>query len=295
MPRIDDRLFAMVAYVYPNLLSAEGDLAGGGTAFLVGIEADGYPISLLVTARHVLYKRQPLYRHPAPAVRFPNTSLPPREVTNWIESKADDLAVAVITDVPAHAVTLSLEDLLTEEMIDRLHVGAGDEVFYLGRFQPLPKEPSVTTVRFGSISNPEPVEVPHDTFPGLRQVAYLVESRSRQGLSGSPVILMTTRDPDPEEESQEARPIVTTIEGWNEYLLGVTFAYYPEMQEFRARTRTATAGAGFDLITDLNAGMICVVPAWRLRDLMENDGRVRRHIEQAARRAGRQRRHPSKL
>lgn len=178
-----------------------------------------------------------------------------------------DLAVAAV-DVSAHTdyTVIPAWELVTRAMLkdgeraDRPPtIGIGDDIYYVGRFQPQPNGPSYTTVRFGAISHlPVPVNHPRYRRP---MESFLIEARSRAGFSGSPVKAMLHFDP--------ANPHHYFFAGgYHEMLLGLDWGHYPEWQRFTAAT---ASGGKFELSTDLVAGIICVTPAWLIWDLLMRD------------------------
>jgi hypothetical protein len=263
LPRIDDEAAKAIVHVYPDMDSAQSDREEGGTGFVMAVPvANLAPLvvdhTYVVTNRHLIVNRA----EPAVVLRRHDGQRLPIAVpaTSWFTHSdgADDIAVASLPDLSLDEYDIAsfpISHCINRDQIAPLGVGIGIDVYYLGRFKAAIELQSITTVRFGSISS-MPVMVRHPNFKKDVE-SYLVEGRSRGGFSGSPVVAMLK---GPTVEKDHARSIIHL--GADEFLLGIAWSHMTEWQEARIR------GSKAELLVDLNAGMVCVAPAWRIIDIL---------------------------
>ncbi|PJI55722.1 hypothetical protein CTI14_02415 [Methylobacterium radiotolerans] len=147
------------------------------------------------------------------------------------------------------------DQFLTAEQISQLSIGAGDEVFMIGRFLNMQGDGIIKpVVRFGSISM-ETTEFVHNKAMGQDEESFIVEMRSRTGFSGSPVMMYRT-----DATSISTFHPTNFIYG----LLGINWGYiYNEDKE--------------------NSFMNGVVPAWKILELLEHPTLLKKHAEAEAR------------
>jgi hypothetical protein len=87
--------------------------------------------------------------------------------------------------------TVHLDFFADEQKIEEMHIGAGDEVFITGLFTKVTKTSrNVPIVRIGNLAMMPGEKIPFKD--GKLFDAYLIESRSIGGLSGSPVFVRQT-------------------------------------------------------------------------------------------------------
>ena len=190
----------------------------------------------------------------------------------------DDLAVAVIDEFRGTGTitALAASRFLAADEVRDLGIGLGDEVYYMGRFQP-PEGRSVPTARFGNISH-MPLKIWHDDFKCWVD-SFLIEGRSRGGYSGSPVVLRLpwARQPESDWVTDQIGPDTTAslkvvaimTDSAFDRVLGVNWGHTTEVQ-------TARMGRGVPVDLDVNEGIMCVVPGWKIRDILNS----RRFTEQ---------------
>src|SRR5690606_28466461 len=147
-----------------------------------------------------------------------------------------------------------------EEMIKR-GINAGDETITLGRYSKHSGgKQNLVTARFGHISMLPTEPVIQDDRGSFPQDSFLVETYSVSGYSGSPVFLQLEPDDREAEERVEKRKA---------YLLGVDWGHFDFTGEVMTDQRTGRIKAP--------SGMMCVVPAWKLQDLLySNEMKQRR-------------------
>ena len=157
-------------------------------------------------------------------------------------------------------------------LLQRLDVGPGDEVFFVGRFVTHEgRTRNLPTARFGNIAMlpHEPVRNPES---GIDQESFLVEARSVSGYSGSPVFVyippMALRPPQRILSNSSHGP----------FLLGVDWGHLGGKDLVRDRSGRP-AEEGFHILQ--NAAMMTVVPAWRLQELLDTEEEVESRAEAA--------------
>jgi hypothetical protein len=157
-----------------------------------------YPLRFLATARHVAKKLEG--KKFAIRVNNPNGSvrvINGQPDTKWwyhpTEEEYVDAALAVFPDDLGELdlFTIQLEWFADEQRMKKANIGAGDEVFIAGLFTEITKTTkNIPIVRIGNLAS-----IPGEKIPfkdGRLIDAYLVETRSIGGLSGSPVFVRQT-------------------------------------------------------------------------------------------------------
>jgi len=185
----------------------------------------------------------------------------------------DDLAVLLISFDPnklrfshvASSQFLSKHELMT------MGIGIGDDIFVVGRFiNHEGRQKNSPTARFGNIAQMpnEPVKV-----GGFDQECFLVEARSIGGYSGSPVFWHVLPF-----AGGAYRP--KTNVGIGPFLLGVELGYIydwtPVCDSVGRPINQATPDAQQ---VQVNSGMMVVVPAWKLTELLNEDSAVAKRKE----------------
>lgn len=171
-----------------------------GTAFFVGRGAiegtNSAKRVFLVTARHVIEQmRVTGALNCQILINHRDTNIPPTThpvpLDHWHVSKRGGVDVAIIEyGVPRHRGHLVIPEalLLSDRDIQNEDINLGEELFIVGLFRHHPgKERYIPIVRVGNLAafDNEPVITKrYGPTP-----AYLIESRSTKGLSGSPVFL----------------------------------------------------------------------------------------------------------
>jgi len=291
MPRIPDEILKCSVYLYSTEERANfGAPVDGGSGFLLSyptgrMDLRPRPHIYVVTCRHVIHG-EPAHmasdgkEHPgAKVVRFnavdgtnPIVSLG----DGWHSAINDDLAIRLLDAdkrpspvrafrfIPAHL-------LVTEDLVTNLSLGIGNEVFMVGRLIRQEQEAvNCPIVRFGHISCPLlPPQI--DSFG---EDIFLAEYRSLGKASGSPVFL---------EISDRQRAFYKDqLEGNEHLLLGVNkgnTGYRSPAEE--VSIQISKAPSAFSVHIDSSMSM--VVPAWRLRALLEKEDvrKQRQAIEDA--------------
>jgi len=257
MPRIQDEYLNCVAYLYRSRHEAEEAINIGGSAFLVTylIEELGIQTGVIyaVTNKHVIQQGAKCLR-----VNTTGGKTDIFALENWHSSATDDLAVCILPYLNPlqYAVrSISLSDFITRDIVQAWGIGPGDEVVLMGRFvNQEGKQKNTPTVRFGHIAQMpiEPIE-----YKGQFQESFLCEIKSIGGFSGSPVFVAPMLLPLHKDGSEPAQ---------SSFLLGVDWCH---IQSFD----NAQDEMGRELPhirVPVNTGMMGVVPAWKLRELLES-------------------------
>lgn len=275
MPRIDDILLDSVVYLYPSADEAKEGVSYGGSGFLVLIESeeepwDGYAYA--VTNKHVIEGGCSVVR----VSRLDGeTEAIPLAQSQWVPHPTEDLSAALIDGLSPlqHRVTLIPDEmLLTKAACSDLKIGAGDDVYMVGRFiKHDGRQRNQPFVQSGIISlMPTDVVVEWDEnkTPTKTEELFLVEMRSLSGCSGSPVFfqfpLTASTSPRLTPENKELIRL--------RWLLGIDCAHFTideKVVELVGRgVRKEREKTPY--VTESNAGQMMVVPAWKLRELLDD-------------------------
>ena len=278
MPRIPDHFIGCSFYVYPSLESAQRGERFGGSGFLVHVPSVDHERWLhvyAVTNKHVLDSGSHVLRL--------NTYEGQSEIIqtrpdSWIvHPDGDDIAVTPIEPDSRRVRWFSIgtDQFVNRERVNEYGIGLGDDTFLIGRLVTLEgRQRNTPVVRFGNISMlpDEPINV-----DGHDREAFLVECRSLSGFSGSPVFVTLKRtfhapdipkELDPPQPEGNARATLQSISGsYGPWLLGVDFAHMPLWKPVFERDKKTK----IDSWVDANTGIACVVPAWKLLALLENE------------------------
>ena len=271
MPRISDRILRCVVYIYPDEESASSGDAKGGTGFLICVpmrDAPDVAHLFVATAAHVVGQTE------APCVRvnradggfetFPTR----RDAWIWHPDGDDVVLLPFDLDLNVHdAKCIPAEWILSMDIVNQLDLGPGEEVFFVGRFKYHDgRDNNQPSVRFGNLAiMPVPVRDPRR---GISQESFLVEARSLSGYSGSPVFVylpaMTAR---PSFTLDELTRRTLERQGYGPVLLGVDWAHLRDTEAVRSTPNDEPMSEGWYVHT--NSGMMAVVPAWKLVDILE--------------------------
>lgn len=263
MPRISDDILDCVIYLYPTELDARNGEKVGGSGFLVAIPSKVFENAhyiYAVTNSHVIREGN------SPVVRL-NTKEGTMDVLNletddWLHHPdGDDVAVCPIA-LPLDYFKFKFvgqEMFLTEDVIKEHAIGAGDDVFLVGRFiNHEGKQRNIPSVRFGNIAMMPWEPIRHPTR-GILMESYLIEARSIAGYSGSPVFAhilpMSLR---PHHNRMDTR--------YRVWLLGVDWGHIPVKEVVKEKAGNEVSEGWW---VEYNAGMMGVVPVWKLAELLE--------------------------
>lgn len=262
MPRIPDQLQHSVVYLYPDAKAARTGSGVGGTGFIVALRDESFVGSFLylITNIHVAQNSNRTVRINTTDGGVDTFEIP---ASAWVNHPyGDDISAATLTWQPNWAIT-ALDwsgCAVTSSRMTELNMGVGDEVFMLGRFishggiqrnQPL--------ARFGNIAM-MPGELVKDGR-NLDVEAFLVEMRSLSGFSGSPVFVYM--GPGTYRGNGTMMPFYKEVIG----LMGIDTGHKATMADVHEKQN----GSKTDLKVPLNTGISIVAPAWKIREVLDED------------------------
>ncbi len=290
--RIRQQLLDTSIYLYPDEGSAADGARVGGSGFIVGLPLEGSNGAFTlwaVTNRHVIEQGNWTIRLNSRSGGFECIDT---DDTQWLyHPEGDDLAVRFLP-MPRTAQSnfVPLDMMLTQQMAEILDIGPADSAFVIGRFIAADgKQKNTPTVRFGQIAQCPTENIRYDEYD---QKMWLVEVKSLNGYSGAPAFVwldtMYYREdmkglPGPNPQLGNCYDHKGQIMGRGRYdpgpfLLGVDCCMIPLWQK-------VCDGGGQELQSGmkvpLNTGMMGVIPAWRLIDML-NANPAKPHIEDMA-------------
>ena len=283
MPRISDEVLESVFYLYPSFQAAEAGEHAGGCGFFVLAPFDRIPNErapknhlYMVTNKHVIDRGGLTARinvEPNKAVPFDTDD------RKWFRlDDGDDLAILLV-DFPMTLTCKGWEifkpgAVVTLDLIQTYDLGIGDDVYTVGRYVNHDgKQRNNPVVRFGNIAQ-MPIE-PIKQDDGHLQDSYLVECRSVSGYSGSPVFAYIP--------PFARRPNKTSVESLahGPWFLGVNWGHLNDWKPVCASSGRPIGNPPMKV--GLNSGMMGVVPAWKLIDMLKHpkaiEGRKKREKE----------------
>jgi hypothetical protein len=265
-----------VIYLYPSQHAADEGISVGGSGFLVAITTERLPggrFVYAVTNSHVIEGGSCVVRL--------NTTDGGKDVlefkqSSWTRSQTDDLAVRLMPNVPNVYSTKAIPHycFVTKDDVFKHNIGIGDEVLVFGRFiNHEGKQQNRPIVRFGHISqNPhEPVEyiIRSGRAGNVKtrvhsQESFLAEVKSIGGYSGSPVLLL----PNPSDGRWDHPP----LDPDRCHLLGVDWGHILDYEDVRTTSGDISPS---NMRVHSNTGIMGVIPAWKLWELLMSDKLVR--------------------
>jgi hypothetical protein len=255
---LPDRLLQCVLFLG---VKEAGRFSPRATGFVVSIDHDDeFAFRYLVTAEHVVQKamqhghdlwvRSNRKNGSVAENQFlaaewffhPNNAMEPADIAVCSIDFADDEEFSVVPLSGPQAVAA------TPEIMKRLHIGLGDELVIAGLFRShYGQHRNIPIIRIGSISM-MPGEPVWTKIGGL--TAYLAETRSIGGLSGSPVFV-----------NRSPMQIVDGKSKWSEgtqlYLLGLMHGHF-DIQNVNDDVEVENGGLG------INTGIGIVVPVEKI-------------------------------
>lgn len=265
---VKEELLETVNFLYPYAIE-NGQLAvGAGTGFAIKQAETGQ--SFLVTAKHVLTQKSGEY--------FPNLCirLGTKDGSDFIPVKLSgkgaarilthatepdtDIAVIPNQDIPLPRGTtvdrwvgthLGMSLLATKEHFSTGAVQLGDEVFFMGWFQPyFGQTRNYPIVRFGRLSFRTDEKIPWQEQAKTSMLdLYLIEAWPTRGNSGGPVFF---------HPNLQRKPGTFNVGGPTILLAGILKGFFGMPQQ-------------------AHAGIGAVVPAFRLREILSHEST--RHLE----------------
>lgn len=247
---------------YPIYDHGELRLDLKGTGFFVGVPSPlGIPdrhYVVLVTARHVA---EPLAKDDF-CVRVNLKNGESRALTFEMSKASTSFGPWIYhpdptVDIAAMRWVFGIEDLdfahipmsmfLTADVAERDDVGVGDEVFTTGLFTKVAGHSrNIPIVRMGNVAMMDADRIPTKNF-GMME-AYLVETRSIGGISGSPVFVRKD-----------------FIHGGKMYLMGVMHGHWDLPKDVEEENLSSDMTGP----SSINMGIAITSPATKLKELLE--------------------------
>jgi hypothetical protein len=276
--RVDDHIRKTVVFVG---LSANGVFIPYGTGFItVSIHGRDDVWQTIVTARHVIES----VRTDIVLIRVNNNEGEARTIETkkdgWFFHTDKHIDVAVYpTFIPKDQFDIlhfqigtgekTVDCSLNAERIEQYQIGVGDEVYITGMFVGhLGEKKNLPIIRIGTIAAmpEEPLQTQYGTHD-----AFLIEARSIDGLSGSPVCINTQGRVVP--YTMPVRPLPLPSEPrYLTFLAGMVLGYNEVINPRDAieivRTRKGKK-TKIDAIVPMNTGIAVVLPIWRIIEAIE--------------------------
>jgi len=210
---------------------------------------------------------------------------------NWYGHPSGDDVEVIPLDIGASFDWWSFgaEQFITRQIIDAYRIGYGDEAFLVGRLIAHDgRQKNAPVIRFGNISLMADPDEPISCGDGRTQEGFLVECRSLSGFSGSPVFVMTTQtygyssireiDRLPGADIREhglpgeptRLPNTLRVTNAGPWLLGIDWGHVPLWKPVYERV-PGRPNRETNYRTELNTGIACVLPAWRIADILNDE------------------------
>ena len=278
--RVPDVIRDCVVFIGYNHVNEQGEIETemGGTGFFMGVSLSDRAedtFNYIVTAKHVIEDVERDDYEDRIRLRFnliseENDKPIVKAITDeckredWIFHKDSQIDVAIMPINPsrydhklAHLAVPHVM-IVDDYVIENEKIGIGEEVYYPGLFtEHYGEEKNLPVIRAGIISS-----MPHEKIriPELGEFdAYLIESRSRGGLSGSPVFVHLGGRPIPIPGVGLGGHLfrvyerVLDIKDRVIYLLGIIRGHWDEFFED----------------DDINMGVAMVIPAINIKEVLE--------------------------
>lgn len=277
MPAIPLHYLDAVFFIYESADSAEEGDNTGATGFILGYpmpEIPGREFRYLVTCAHVLEGLEDLFLRVNGEDGDPIIYQMNR--TDWIECALNDVAICRLRGPLAarNDRSVSVENSMTQEWIDKFLIGPGDDVFMIGKFSSFSGgvTENVPLVRCGTVAMMPARTVTYSTGQvKRRQEAYFVDMGNRRGFSGSPVFIYEQPNRAIFREGmsdEDGKPV--TVGGHLLYLFGICAGVYPEeCSVFKNEDGEKVKVPG--LFTEGSSGMAIVVPVSCLIELLDSE------------------------
>ena len=290
MPPIPQALIDCSVYFYPSETSANEGKETGGSGFLAHFKSkhEGFVHLYAITNKHVIDGGCRVLRLNTIDGK---TDTIASEPSSWtFHPDGDDVAVMPVSrlDKKFRWYSIDVARFLSTETLQDYDLRPGDETFLVGRLVTAGgKQKNTPVVRFGNLSMLCDPDEPVNLGTGSDQIAFLVECRSLSGFSGSPVFVQTTRDyvqtripkaerlkpvPPPTDGKSFATFTPISISGtFGPWLLGIDCAHIPlwtPVYERDKETKTKYQ-------VEANTGIACVVPAWKILEMLNEKDFVR--------------------
>jgi len=284
MSRIPDAILDCTLYLYDSEQSARDGVHWGGTGFLVGLESVKHKNMwwiYAVTNNQVIRDGFPVIRlNKREAGRGHETEILNLSASNWTpHPEGDDLAICPV-DVFGKRIKFQFLDVrnyfVARNEMPFHNLGPGDDVYMVGRLVYRSVQRNLPVVHTGVITM-MPLE-PLKRDDGFLQESFIVECRSIGGFSGSPVFVRCRRDELPDISF----PLPGAPSDYRQWLLGINWCHLPaQLEDVYSINGDELDETPYQARS--NSGFAGVIPAWKLRDLIDGDvARAMREADEKA-------------
>ncbi len=276
MPRIEQRIIGTSLYIYETRELAHTGSNSGGSGVLVG-----QPSRLSSSWVHLYAVTNAHVSDPGGIVARASTRSGETRIFAHDDWKPhprnrEDVAVCWLGTAPT-GDDYELQWVPREWFITEQHLGlvapqrdplwasgpmtAGEETFSVARFIGFDGvERNQPVVRFGNLASSELLPIWQGTQRNRDQMSLLVEARSLAGASGAPVFAYRTG---------------TTYGGGttpvdNALLLGIGWGHIKHPRDEKSEFDVEMAAPGRPTAGRYNSGMMAVVPAWMIAELLDD-------------------------
>jgi hypothetical protein len=289
VPAIPDNYLGAVVFLYPSREAAQRQEQEGESGFVGSFHHIGERPGprFIVTNQHVTVKARVARLTDEEGEALILDTSP----DSWHHHPAgDDVSVFPLVDLKPEEYERLPSITQTTFVEEKDYVRPGDDVFMLGRFiMARGKQLDAPTARFGHLAMQGTAPVP--TERGIDQESFLVEALSIPGYSGSPVVAfklhleqnrvtggISLAVGDPRGTSfgsiRSGSPDLPV-------LLGIDWGHITDDLPVLEPSGTPTSDK---LYVRQNRGMIGVVPAWKITEILEDEladwkGEWERHVE----------------
>lgn len=275
---VPQRVVKTVVFIYRSQNGAPGQ--PDGTGFLVAVPIPSQPDRswlYLVTASHVLHTdsnnlssatypelfvRINKKSEGSQIFRLPIVTSGDNQTAFFDPDPSVDVAVIPIAlpNPDQFDIAVLPEDMLTTPAdLKKYNIGVGTDMFFTGMFTPfLGQTRNYPIVRFGKLAM-----IPDEKIPigNLKIDAYLVETFSFGGNSGSPVFFY----PSPDNT-----PGALTIGSPTIKVAGVMKGFFGDIEPIMM-AQTASANGNSVPVSKENSGIAIVVPADHIRKILDSE------------------------
>lgn len=258
--RIADEYLNCSIYLYPSYESAESGRWAGGSGFLVHsqwCDDNGLRAAMfVVTNRHVIHGMKGKDPHLRVNLKSGGRKVLRTNLQRWVHHpENDDISAYEFLEFEEDYDLLALREqaFLRKETVEQNNIGIGDQIAMIGRLvEHDGKVRNSPCVRFGSISM-MPGEGLEAAFRDDRET-FLVDCWSLAGFSGSPVIVFMPHQ-------ARGTQALLNAQSW---VLGVNWMHVAE------KIMVQSCVLDKSPYVSTNTGVAGVIPAWRIRQLLDS-------------------------
>ena len=257
MPRIPQMYLDCVVYLYPTKEMAEEGVPTGGTGFIVGLQRGAKIEFCVVSNAHVAVKGRCNFMRYNHGVSSEVVEI---QSFKWVQHRhADDVAAARFDPLDRdNTPYVHLDAFITPQFMEDFGVRPGIDAFMIGRLVGRDgKQQNKPSLRFGHLAMMNDGVLRGD---GSKQESFLVELWSLAGYSGSPDFIY---------ESMDRLPGDRDFRFFDSRLLGINWGCYQRKERVFAGKQGKPVETG--LWNNSNSGFACVVPAWKVTELLQED------------------------